>query len=188
MPKACDVKRGDIVAVNGAPHLVEQLDISSPSARGSASLYRFRFRNLSNKQKVDATHKGDDMLGTCDFERRDVQFSYVTGDQYVFMDLEDYSEHTLHKEDLDGAELYLYEDLEGVKVLIGDGKLLGIELPPVAELEVTETDPSMRGASATARTKPATLTTGLVVQVPEYLSCGEVVRVDTRTGKFLSRA
>jgi elongation factor P len=188
MPKACDVKRGDIVAINQAPHVVEQLDISTPSARGSSSLYRFRFRNLATKQKVDQTLKGDDMLGACDFERRDVQFSYVNGDQYVFMDLENYSEHVFNKEDLDGAELYLYEDLEGVRVLVGDGKLLGIELPPVAEIEVTETDPSIRGASATARTKPATLSTGLIVQVPEYLETGEVVRVDTRTGKFLSRA
>jgi elongation factor P len=188
MPKACDVKRGDIVAINDTPHMVEQLDISTPTARGGNSLYRFRFRNLATKQKLDQTLKGDDMLGTCDFERRDVQFSYINGDQYVFMDLEDYSEHILNKDDLDGAELFIYEDLEGIKVLIGDGKVLGIELPPVAELEVTETDPSMRGASATARTKPATLSTGLVVQVPESLSTGESVRVDTRTGKYLSRA
>ncbi|NQT92710.1 MAG: translation elongation factor EF-P, partial [Lentisphaerae bacterium] len=83
---------------------------------------------------------------------------------------------------------YISEDVEGTKALLSDGKVLGIELPPTVELNIEQCDPSMRGASATARTKPATLTTGLVIQVPEYVAPGEKVRVDTRTGKFLGRS
>ena len=188
MPKACDVKRGDVVAIDGTPHTVEQLTISTPSARGSSSLYRFRFRNLATKNKVDKTHKGDDMLDACQFEKREIQFSYASGNAYTFMDAQDFSEITLNEDDIAYERQFITEDMEGIQALVSDGRVLGIELPPVAVLEVVACDPSVRGASATARTKPATLSTGLIVQVPEYLACGEVIRVDTRTAEFLSRA
>lgn len=188
MPKACDMKRGSIVAIDGTPHVVEELKISTPSARGSSSLYYFRMRNLGTKAKLDRTCKGDDMFQDCHFEKRSVQYSYVQGDVHTFMDLDDYSELAFNEEDIKDELQYITEDMEGIHALVSDGKSLGIELPPVAELEITECDPSMRGASATARTKPATLTTGLIVQVPEYLSSGEVIRVDTRTASFLGRA
>ena len=188
MPKASDIKRGDIVKIDGQPHAVEQLEITTPSARGATSLYHFRFRNLTTKQKADRTLKGEATLDPCDFHKRDVQFSYIDGQRYVFMDNVDYSELVLHAEDIEDEIPYLTEDMEDIKALFCDGRCVAIELPPVAELDVTACDPSVRGASATARTKPATLSTGLVVQVPEYLSPGERVRVDTRTGKFLGRA
>ncbi len=188
MPKACDMKRGAIVAIEGTPHVVETLKISTPSARGSASLYHFRLRNLATKQKLDRTCKGDDMFDDCDFEKRAVQYSYATGDIHTFMDLEDYSEIAFNADAISDELQYISEDMEGIHVLVSDGRALGLELPPVAELAIAECDPSMRGASATARTKPATLSTGLVVQVPEYLSSGETIRVDTRSGEFLGRA
>jgi elongation factor P len=188
MPKACDVRRGDVVAIDGAPHTVEQLTVSTPSARGSASLYRFRFRNLTTRNKVDKTLKGDDVLDACQFEKRAVQFSYASGNALTFMDSEDYSEITLNEDDIAYERQFITEDMEGIQALVSDGRVLGLELPPVAVLEVVECDPSVRGASATARTKPATLSTGLIVQVPEYLARGETIRVDTRTAEFLSRA
>ncbi|MBT3293624.1 MAG: elongation factor P-like protein YeiP [Verrucomicrobia bacterium] len=188
MPKACDLKRGAIVAIDGAPHMIEALKISSPTARGSSSLYHFRLRNLGTRNKLDRTCKGDDMFTDCDFEKRAVQYSYAQGDLYTFMDLADYSEIVFNADDIAAELPYITEEMEGIQVLISDDKALGIELPSVATLEITECDPSMRGASATARTKPATLSTGLVVQVPEYLSPNEVIRVDTRSGAFLGRA
>jgi elongation factor P len=188
MPKACDLKRGSVVAIDGVPHTVEDLKISSPSARGSSSIYHLRFRNLSTKNKKDHSCKGDEMFADCHFERRAVQFSYSQGDVYTFMDLEDYSEIPFNAEDIEYELKYITDDLEGVNALVGDGKVLGLELPPVAELNVIECDPSIKGASATSRTKPATLSTGLIIQVPEYLSSDEVVRVDTKTGAFLGRA
>ena len=80
------------------------------------------------------------------------------------------------------------EGIEGVQALIADGVLLGLELPTTVELEITECAPSMKAASSSARTKPATLSTGLIVQVPEYLAAGEVIKVNTETGAFMSRA
>jgi len=147
-----------------------------------------RFRNLVTKQKVDKTGKGEEELPDIDFERREVQFSYASQGAYVFMDNEDFTEVSLSEDDIADEKLYITEEMEGIRALFTEGRVLGIELPPTADLEVTETGPSMKGASATARTKPATLSTGLEVQVPEYLSQGEIIRVDTRTGKFLSRA
>jgi elongation factor P len=188
MPKASELKRGSIVALSGTPHVVEDLQIQTPSARGGASLYKLRFRNLVTRQKEDRTFKGDDLLQDAPFEKRDVQFSYAQQGHYTFMDLEDYNEFTLSADEIEDQVPYLTTELEGIIALVSDGKVLAIELPPVVELEVTECGPSMKGASATARTKPATLCTGLVVQVPEYLAAGGIIRVDTRTGKFLSRA
>jgi elongation factor P len=188
MTKACDLKRGSIVAIDGVPHMVESLKISTPSARGATSLYHFRMRNLRTRNKLDRTCKGDDPFGTCDFQKRPAQYSYAQGDFHTFMDLEDYSEITFNADDISDELSYITEEMEGIHVLMSDGKPLGLDLPPVAELEIAECDPSIRGASATARTKPATLSTGLIVQVPEYLSPHEVIRVDTRTGAFLGRA
>lgn len=188
MPKACDLKRGDIVAIDTVPYTVEELKISTPSARGASSLYHFRLRNLQTKTKLDKTCKGDDPFSPCNFERRPVQFSYTQGDEVTFMDLKDFSEITFRKDDIGNEMPYITEDLEGIFALVSDGRILGVELPPVAVLKVVQCDPSIRGASATSRSKPATLSTGLQVQVPEYLASGETIRVDTRSGEFLGRA
>lgn len=188
MPKACDLKRGDIVSFETVPYTVEELKISTPSARGASSLYHIRFRNLQTKNKMDKTCKGDEPFTPCDFERRPIQFSYTQGDEVTFMDLKDFSEITFRKDDIADELPYITEDLEGISALISDGRTLGIELPSVAVLQVVQCSPSMRGASATARNKTATLSTGLQVLVPEYLECDEIIRVDTRTGEFLGRA
>lgn len=188
MPKASDLNTGAIVELNGDPHVVEQLQIQTPSARGGASLYKFRFRNLRTKQKLDQSYKGDDMLKDADFAKREVQFLFREQDRFTFMDLEDYSQFSLFEHELGGAQVYLVEDMDGITALLVDGKPVAIEMPPVVDLHIVECDPSLKGASATARTKPATLQTGLIVQVPEYMSADEKVRVDTRTGKYLSRA
>ena len=188
MAKACDLKKGSIIDIDGTPHVLETLSISTPTARGGASIYRMRFRNLVTHNKIDKSCKGDQDFPDIDFERRDVQFSYQNQGDYVFMNSETYEEIQLTKEELGDTYLYITEDMEGIKGLFSDDKALGIELPPVATLEIAETGPSMKGASATARTKPATLSTGLVVQVPEYLSNEEIIKVETETGKFLGRA
>ena len=188
MPKACDIKRGTLVDIQGAPHIVEDLQVQTPSARGGASLYKVRFRNLVSKQKLDQSLKGDDLLKPIEVEQREVQFSYMQGDDYVFMDTADYREITFTEEALGDEKNYITEDLEGIFVLMSDDRPLALRLPPTVTLEIVECSPSMKGASATARTKPATLSTGLVVQVPEYLSPHETVKVDTRTGKYLGRA
>lgn len=188
MAKVCDLKRGSLVKINGSPHVVEDLHVQTPSARGGASLYKIRFRNLVTRTKEDGSFKGDDQLPDAECDRREVQFSYAHGDAYTFMDLSDYSEFSLSADELGDLRLYLSDGLEGIHALVSEGRVLTIQLPDVVELEIAECGPAMKGASVTARGKPATMSTGLVVQIPEYLAQGEVIRVDTRIGKFLSRA
>lgn len=187
MIKACDLAKSIVVEIDGDPHIVEQIRTQTPSARGAATLYKVRFRNLRTRSKLDRTFKGDDPLKESDFDARSVTFSYREGDRYTFMDNEDYSQFELLKDELGDVCDYLVDDMDNLKALFQNGKVLCVQLPDSVELEITETAPSMRGASVTARTKAATLQTGLVIQVPEYMEQGERVRVDTRTGEFIQR-
>ena len=185
---AKEIKPGAIVNHNDAPCMIESVHVQSPSARGAATLYKYRARNLITKQKSDITLKGTDSLDLADFARRAVKFMYADASQLYFLDQENYEQYGLSKESVEEESKYLTEDLEGVQVLIYNDQPVGLQLPAAVELTVTECDPGVRGNSATGRTKPAKLETGLVVQVPEYLEQGERVKVDTRTGEFLSRA
>jgi elongation factor P len=188
MIKACDLTKNSVVEINGDPHVVEQLRVQSPSARGASTLYKVRFRNVRTRNKLDQTFKGDDPVRETDFDTRLVSFSFREGDRFTFMDLEDYSQFELMAGEIADAVPYLVDGLEGIKALMQNGKVLCLQLPDAVDLRIAECAPSMRGASVTARTKAATLETGLALQVPEYIEPGERVRVDTRTGEFVQRA
>ncbi|OGV60123.1 MAG: elongation factor P-like protein YeiP [Lentisphaerae bacterium RIFOXYA12_FULL_48_11] len=188
MIRACDFKKGDVVLIGEDPHIIESIVVQTPAARGTSTLYKVRFRNVQTKRKVDEAFRGDDVLKEADFERREIQYLYKDASGCTFMDLTDYSQFTLIEEDLENELPYLTDGLEGIFSLVSGERVLGIELPPVVEMKVIETDPALKGASATSRNKPAKMATGLVVLVPEYLSVGEKIRVDTRTGLFVSRA
>ena len=155
---------------------------------GAATLYKFRGRNLISKQKTDFTLKGTESVEPADFSRRPTQFIYGDPTHLHFLDLTTYEQHDFPIEDLADEVPYLTEALEGIQVLIFEEQAVGIQLPLAVELTVTLCDPAARGTSATGRTKRATLETGLIVQVPEYLEQGVRIKVDTRTGEFLSRA
>ncbi len=185
---AKDIKRGAIVNYNGAPCIIESISVQSPSARGAATFYKYRSRNLITKQKVDITLRGGEGLDEADFRRRPVKYLYSDATDMVFMDQENYEQYALPKDDLEDESNYITEDLEALQALIYNDQCVGVQLPVAVELKVVQCDPSIKGDSATGRTKPATLETGLVVQVPEYLKEGEVVKVDTRNGEYLSRA
>ena len=187
MPKACELKKGVIVEIDGMPHMVKQLEAKSPSSRGASTLYKVRFSNLQTGQKLDESYKGDDFLKEADCLRTQVQYSYLDGDSYIFMNMDDFSQYGLNRDDLEGQVGYLTEGMEGITALLMDGVLLGIELPQSVSLTIVDTAPGIKGATATGRTKPATLSTGLEIQVPEYLESGETVKVNTVTGKFISR-
>jgi elongation factor P len=185
---AKDIKRGHIVNYNGAPCMIESINVQSPSARGAATFYKYRARNLITKQKVDITLRGGDSLPEADFQKRPVKFMYADPTEVHFLDEGNYEQYALPAEDVTEELRYLTEALEGVQALIYNDRCVGVQLPVAVELTVTRCDPGIKGASATSRTKPATLETGLVVQVPEYLTEGERIKVDTRTGEYLSRA
>jgi len=185
---AKEIKRGEVVVYNGAPCIIEGINVQTPSARGAATLYKFRARNLLTKQKTDITLKGTESIDTADFQRRDAKYLYSDADECVFMDNQDYNQYTIKKTDITEELQYITEELEGMRALIYNEECVGVELPAAVSLKVTQCDPAARGNSATSRSKPALLETGLEVQVPEYLEEGEIIRVDTRSGEFLGRA
>ena len=188
MPKASELKKGSVVEIDGEVYIANQIDKRNPSARGSSTLFKVRFFNVRTGQKLEQTLKGDDFVKDGDLVRRSVQFSYREGDITTFMDTENYSQYSLNEELLEGQSCYMTDDLEGMVALLVDGQIVGIEIPQTVELEITETAPGLKAASASARTKPALLSTGIEIQVPEYLENGELIKVNTTSGKFVSRA
>ncbi|MFV2057281.1 MAG: elongation factor P-like protein YeiP [Thiohalomonadales bacterium] len=187
MPKANELKRGDMVVINDTPHVVKNVECKSPSSRGASTLYKIRFTNLISKQKLDQSFKSDELLRQAECYRVQVQFSYIDGSNYIFMNMEDYTQYELSRDDIEDQVLFLTDGLEGITALLQDEKVLGIELPGTVILTIKETSPAIKGASATKRTKTAILSTGLEIQVPEYIESDEQVKVNTATAKYLSR-
>jgi len=188
MPKANNLKRGDVVSVNEQLYIVKNIDVKSPTARGASTLYKVRYSNLMTKLKLEQTYKSEEMIQDVDLERRSVQFLFKDDGMYTFMDLENYNQYTLGAEDIEEIVQWISDGLEGIMAMLLDGNIIGITPPATVTMEITYTEPGLKGASATARTKPATLTNNVEVQVPEYLSIGEMVKVNTETGKYMSRA
>ncbi len=185
---AKDFKRGTILNYNGAPCMIENITVQTPSARGATTLYKFRARNLVTKNKVDFTFKGTDNLEEADFKRRNVTFSYSEPTAWHFMDAETYEMYDLTPEDVGDDKNYITESLEGMQMMFYNDEPIGLTLPASVVLKVIKCDPGVRGNSATSRAKPATVETGFEVMVPEYLEEGEMIKIDTRTGEYSSRA
>jgi elongation factor P len=188
VPLAKDLKRGQIVEMDDAPFAIEKIEVKSPSARGASTLYKIRARNLKTGNKVDKSFDGTVLVKDADFQRKPVQYLYNDGTEYHFMDEENASQFAFTTEVLGDQVQYLVENMPGLTYLVYNDAAIGIQLPPVIESEIVDTSPGIRGSSATGRTKPAKLATGLTVQVPEYLENGERVRVDTESGEYVGRA
>lgn len=188
MVPAKDFKRRMVVEIDGAPHMIEHIQVQTPSARGAATLYKIKARNLKTKNRVEKTYRGTESLSESSFERRPVQFLYRDGDGFHFMDSADFNQFSFSADDLREIAPFMTENMEGVEALLVDDEVIAIELPDTVDLPIVDTAPGVRGNSATGRTKPATLSTGHVIQVPEHLDEGVTVRVDTRTGEYLGRA
>ncbi len=188
MPKASELKKGEVVEIDGTPHVIKSVEAKSPSSRGTSTLYKVRFSNLITGQKRDESLKGDDMYPEVDFQRVLVQFSYVDGELYIFMNTEDYSQYSLGRDILADQLDYLIDGLDGLTALLIDGNIVAIDLPQSVTMSIVETSPAIKGASASARTKPATVSTGLVVQIPEYIEQGESIKINTADGRYMSRA
>lgn len=188
MPKASEVKKHAAIEHNGKVYFVKEINKLTPSGRAGASLYRMRMYDVATGAKADESFKADEVINLADFGKRSASFSYIDGDEYIFMDSEDYTPYHFNKETIEEDIPFITEETEGLQVLLVDDKPVAIELPANVEMVIVETDPSIKGASASARTKPATMSTGLVVQVPEYIAAGERIKISTSEQKFLSRA
>jgi elongation factor P len=186
--KANELKKGAVFQMDGRNIVVKQVQVQAPSSRSGSTLYKVRGQDVANGQKFERNFKGDEVLAPVDIARRAVQFLYRDADGCTFMDSANYEQYTLGEQGIEDDLPFLSEGNGGVTALVSDGGLLGIELPPTVVLEIVDTAPGMKTASSSARTKPATLSTGLVVQVPEYLAPGEKIKITTETREFMSRA
>ena len=187
MPKASEIKKNAAVELNGSVYFVKDIERSVPQGRAGGSIYRMRMYDVVSGAKIDESFKDSDMLNLADLIRRPATLSYIDGDEYVFMDSEDYTSFNLNKESIADEILFINEDTQGVQVILINDAPVALDLPASVELEITETDPSIKGQSATSRTKPATLSTGLVVQVPEHISTGDRIKINVEERKFTGR-
>lgn len=152
-----------------------------------AAFVRTKIKNVITGGVVEKTFNPTDKMPKAHIDRRDMQYLYNDGELYYFMDQETFEQLPLTADILEGALPFLKDEMV-VKVLSYKGKVFGVEPPNFVELKITETEPGFKGDTATGATKPATLETGYVLNVPLFVDEGTVIRVDTRTGEYMERA
>ena len=181
-----DLRKGLAIELDGQPYVVEDYERSKMQQR--APVMRIKFRELRTGKVVDRTFNGYDVkLTPASVERRDAQYLYDDEDFYHFMDTGTYEQFPLTRDSIRDSLPYLVEQTT-VELVLHDGAPIAIELPITVDLKVVETAPGFKGDTAQGGTKPASLETGLTVQVPLFVEAGDAVRVDTRTGQYLARA
>ena len=186
--KAHEIKKGNVVEHNGTVYQIRDIERSSPQGRGGNVKYRFTLYSVPGNTKYDLSVGGDDELKEVELSRRQATFSYKDGDAFVFLDDEDYTPYTFDADAIGDDAGYIADGLTGSYVQIIDDLPVALQLPQHVTLEVVETPPELKGGSATKRPKPAKLSTGLEIMVPEYIVNGERVLVNTTTGEFGGRA
>ncbi|MGI6567858.1 MAG: elongation factor P [Firmicutes bacterium] len=152
-----------------------------------AAFVRTKLKNVRTGAVSERTFRAGERVARARIETKEMQYLYSSGDEYHFMDTETYEQIGLPVSALEGAVDYLKENMI-IGIQFYEGEAIGIDLPTAVELVVTQTEPGFKGDTATGGTKPATLETGLVVQVPLFIEEGDVLKIDTRTGEYLSRA
>ena len=186
--KASEIKRGNVVEHNNTVYQVRDVERSSPTARGGNVTFRFTMYSVPGGTKYDLSLRADDDLKEVDLSRRQATYSYMDDGSYVFMDDEDFTQYLLGAEIVGDNAGYITEGLTGTFVQLIDDQPVGLQLPQTVTLEVIDTPPELKGGTATKRPKPAKLSTGIEIQVPEYITNGEKVLVSTVTGEFAGRA
>ncbi|MDQ3494546.1 MAG: elongation factor P-like protein YeiP [Pseudomonadota bacterium] len=186
--KASDIKKGNVVEHNGTVYQVRDIDRSAPQGRGGNVKFRFILYSVPGGNKYDLSIGGDDEMKEVELSRRQATFSYRDGDAFVFMDDDDYTPYTLDADVVGEAAGYISDGLSDCFVQIIDEQPVALQLPQSVALEVVETPPELKGGTATRRPKPARLSTGIEIQVPEYIGNGERVWVNTTTREFAGRA
>ena len=182
-----DFKKGVCFVFKGEPCIIVDYTVSTPTARGGNTIYKTKLRNLKTGQLYNEPIRSGEKYADVDMERHGASYLYNDGSRWYFMDDETFEQFDLGKDDMGGDELYIVDGLEGMQAMLIDGSIVSIQLPMSVILEVTECDPTIKGATAQAQLKPAVCETGLSVQVPAYVGVGIRIKVDTRDGKFLER-
>ena len=183
--QATRLKKGMLVKVGADLFRVLELQHVTPgNLRG---FVRVKFRNIRNGSLSDQKLRSEDSLDRAVLDEREMQYLYKDGDSFHFMDTGNYEQSHISGEVLGDSVNYLIPE-STIKVEFYGSEPVGIELPPTVDLKVEDTAPGIKGATASAQVKPARLETGLVVQVPPFVNTGDIIRVNTETGEYLSRA
>ena len=180
-----EFKTNVTVTIDGDPWQVVEFQHVKPGK--GAAFVRAKMRNMSTGAVVERTFNAGERMPKARIERRTMQYLYESDGMYVFMDNETYDQTELSKETLGTALNFLQENMD-VKLMTYEGRVLGVDLPNTVELTVVETEPGIKGDTATGGSKNATMNTGYVVKVPLFINEGDVLAIDTRTGDYISRA
>ncbi|RXZ78280.1 elongation factor P [Paenibacillaceae bacterium] len=180
-----DFKTGLTVEVDGDIFTV--IDFQHVKPGKGAAFVRSKLKNLRNGNTVERTFRAGETIGRAIIENREVQYLYNSGNEYTFMDNETYDQFNLEKKQLEWEINFLLENMN-VNIASYKGEIIGITIPNSVALKVVETEPGIKGNTATGATKNAKLETGLNVQVPLFINEDDVLLIDTREGKYISRA
>jgi elongation factor P len=177
-------KKGLKIEVEDKPYEIIEFLHVKPGKGGA--FVRTKLRNMLNSRVVDRTFRSGEKVGKPDLQEREMQYLYKDGDKYCLMDNETYDQIFVSEEQMGEAKSFLTENAT-VNVLLLDEKPIGVELPIFVELAVADTEPGVKGDTASKVTKPATLETGAVMSVPIFINVGDKIKVDTRTGNYVER-
>ncbi|MET3574788.1 elongation factor P [Bhargavaea ullalensis] len=180
-----DFKTGLTIEVDG--DIFRVLDFQHVKPGKGAAFVRSKLRNLRNGNVTEKTFRGGEKVERAQIDNRRMQYLYANGDDHVFMDNDSYEQIELNESQIEYELKFLKENME-VHVIQYQGETLGVELPATVELEVTETEPGIKGDTASGGSKPATMETGLVVQVPFFVNTGDKLIINTSEGDYVSRA
>ena len=183
--RASDIRRGQAVIIDGKLFVVTNADHNTPG--NLRAKVQFKLRDVIKGTIQDKRVGATDDIETVNLDRRQVEYLYSDNEGHVIMDTETYDQNHIPKEVFGDDILYLKPNTQ-LNALFHDGKIMSYELPKTVDLQVTETQPSIKGATATNQQKDATLETGLKTRVPPFIEIGETVRINTETGAYLSRA
>lgn len=184
MFSASDLRKGLKIEVDGIPYEITEFQFVKPG-KGQA-MYKTRIRNLITGSTQDRTFREVEKIGKPNLVDRELIFSYMHGEDFVFSDPDTYEEVTLNAEAIGENKWFITEDMH-VSILFFNGKPIEVSLPFFIEKEITDTEPGVRGDTATNVTKPAKIDNGYEILVPLFINVGDVVRIDTRTGKYADR-
>ena len=184
MYSASDLRKNLKIQIDGEPYVIVDFEFSKPGK--GQSLYRCKLRNMITGNQFDRTFRSVDTFEPASLEEKKMQYLYREENKYCFMDNETYEQVFLAEDQLEDARNFLIENLD-VEILFFGDKALGITLPNFIDVTVTKADPWAKGDSVTGKTKPVEVETGYTVQVPPFVEEGEKIRIDTRTGEYITR-
>jgi len=181
---ATRLRKGYLIRHNG--DLCRLLDVQHVTPGNLRGFVRAKMRNMRNQSLIDHRFRSEDVVEKAMLDEREMQYLYKDGSDYYFMDTSNYEQVHMSEESLGDSMQYLLPE-STIRVEFFEGTPVGIELPQTVDLKVVDTVPGIKGATASAQVKPATLETGLVINVPAFINAGDRIRVNTETGEYLSR-